>query len=62
VSESKTGLVVWGLLPIVLLVAVALFVARSDLLNLLRAAPPVEEITFDRVTLAEGEIAMRSSL
>jgi zinc transporter ZupT len=42
----------------VLLAAVALFVARSDLLNLLRAAPPVEEITFDRVTLAEGEIAI----
>jgi zinc transporter ZupT len=43
---------------VALVAAVAVFVARSDLLSLLRAAPPVEEITFDRVTLASGEIAI----
>ncbi len=57
-SASKRGLVAWGLLPVALVAAVAVFVARSDLLSLLRAAPPVEEITFDRVTLASGEIAI----
>jgi zinc transporter ZupT len=58
VSAANKALVAWGLFPIVLLAAVAVFVARSDLLNLLREAPPVEEITFDRVTLADGEISI----
>jgi zinc transporter ZupT len=58
VSKVKSGLVAWGLLPVALVVAVAVFVARSDLLSLLRAAPPVEEITFDRVTVANGGITI----
>ncbi len=57
-SKVKSGLVAWGLLPVALVVAVAVFVARSDLLSLLRAAPPVEEITFDRVTVANGGITI----
>lgn len=51
-------LVAWGLLPLVLLAAVAVVVVKSDLLRILRPAPPVEEITFDRVTLHPGRIAI----
>lgn len=48
---------VWGLLPLVLLGLLALVVARGGLLDFLRrGVPPVEELTFDRVTLAPNSI------
>ena len=58
-SDSKAALVGWGILPIVLLTAVAVAVTNTGLLELLRPAPPVEEIAFERVSLAPGEITIR---
>ena len=58
-SESKAALVGWGLLPIVLLTVVAVAVTNTGLLELLRPAPPVEEIAFERVSLAPGEITLQ---
>ncbi len=58
-SNSKAALVGWGLLPIVLLTAVAVAVTNTGLLDVLRPAPPVEEIAFERVTLAPGEIKIQ---
>ncbi|MCH8144173.1 MAG: metal transporter [Gemmatimonadetes bacterium] len=58
-SDSKAALVGWGLLPIVLLTAVAVAVTNTGLLELLRPAPPVEEIAFERVSLAPGEITIQ---
>ena len=58
-SDSKVALVGWGLLPIVLLTAVAVAVTNTGLLDLLRPAPPVEEIAFERVSLAPGEITIQ---
>ncbi|MBI2402215.1 MAG: metal transporter [Gemmatimonadetes bacterium] len=47
----------WGLLPIALLAALSLVVARGDVIEFLRrGVPPVEELTFDRVTLAPNTI------
>lgn len=47
----------WGLLPLVLLGVLALVVARGPLIEFLRrGVPPVEELTFDRVTLAPNLI------
>jgi zinc transporter ZupT len=49
----------WALLPLVLLAALAVMVARGGLLDFLRAgAPPVEELTFERVTLAPGSMRL----
>ena len=49
----------WALLPLVLLAALAVMVARGGLLDFLRAgAPPVEELTFERVTLAPGNLRL----
>lgn len=58
-SDSKAALVGWGLLPIVLLTVVAVAVTNTGLLELLRPAPPVEEIAFERVSLAPGEITLQ---
>ncbi len=58
-SNSKAALVGWGLLPIVLLAVVAVAVINTGLLDVLRPAPPVEEIAFERVTLAPGEIKIQ---
>lgn len=58
-SNLKAALVGWGLLPIVLLTVVAVAVTNSGLLELLRPAPPVEEIAFERVSLAPGEITLQ---
>jgi zinc transporter ZupT len=50
---------VWALLPLGLLAVLALAVARGGLLDFLRAgAPPVESLTFDRVTLAPGVLRL----
>jgi zinc transporter ZupT len=52
VSGERATLWGWGALPLVLLAAAALLLARTDLLDFLRrGAPPVEELTFDRVEL-----------
>jgi zinc transporter ZupT len=49
----------WALLPLVLLAALAVMVARGGLLGFLRGgAPPVEELTFERVTLAPGSMRL----
>lgn len=46
--------------PLVLLGALAVLVVRGGLLrSLASGAPPIEEITFDRVTLRSGEIVLR---
>ena len=58
-SNSKAALVGWGLLPIVLLTVVAVVVTNTGLLDILRPAPPVEEIAFERVSLAPGEITLQ---
>lgn len=58
-SDSKAALVGWGLLPIVLLTVVAVAVTNTGLLELLRPAPPVEEIAFERVSLAPGKITLQ---
>lgn len=50
------ALIGWGLLPVVLLVLVGLMLSNTNLLDVLRPVPPVEELTYDRVVLAPGEI------
>lgn len=51
---------VWVLLPLGLLAALAVTVARGGLLDFLRAgAPPVEELVFERVSLAPGTIRVQ---
>ncbi len=58
-TGSKAALVGWGLLPIVLLTVVAVIMTKIRLLEVLRTAPPVEEIAFERVSLAPGEITLQ---
>ena len=58
-TGSKAALVGWGLLPIVLLTVVAVIMTKTRLLEVLRTAPPVEEIAFERVSLAPGEITLQ---
>ncbi len=58
-TGSRAGLFGWGLLPIALLAVVAVVVVSTNLLEVLRSAPPVEEIAFERVALAPGEITLR---
>ena len=55
---TRTGrLWFWGLLPIALLAALSLVVARGEVIEFLRrGVPPVEELTFDRVSLAPNTI------
>jgi zinc transporter ZupT len=51
---------VWLLLPLGLLAALSVMVARGGLLDFLRAgAPPVEELVFERVTLSPGVIRVQ---
>ena len=58
-TNSKAALVGWGLLPVVLLTVVAVVVTNTGLLDVLRPAPPVEEIAFERVSLAPGGITLQ---
>ncbi len=58
-SDSKAALVGWGLLPVVLLTVVAVVVTNTGLLELLRPTPPVEEIAFERVSLAPDKITVQ---
>lgn len=54
---AKPRVWIWGLLPLVLLGLLSLIVAKGGLLDFLRrGVPPVEELTFDRVTLAPNTI------
>ena len=55
---ARTGkLWFWGLLPVALLTALSLVVARGGVIEFLRrGVPPVEELTFDRVSLAPNTI------
>ncbi|OGU33713.1 MAG: hypothetical protein A3K13_12455 [Gemmatimonadetes bacterium RIFCSPLOWO2_12_FULL_68_9] len=55
---TRTGrLWFWGLLPVVLLAALSLVVVRGDVIAFLRrGVPPVEELTFERVSLAPNVI------
>ncbi len=56
-SASRRALLGWGLLPLILLAATVLLLARTDLIEFMRqGAPPVEELTFDRVTLEPNRI------
>lgn len=51
-SASRRSLLAWGIAPLVLLAATALLLARTDVLEFLRrGAPPVEDLTFERVVL-----------
>jgi zinc transporter ZupT len=56
VRRNVGALIGWGLLPVVLLVLVGLMLSNTNLLDVLRPVPPVEELTYDRVVLAPGEI------
>jgi len=49
----------WALLPLALLAALSVTVARGGLLDYLRGGvPPVEELTFERVTLRPGQLSV----
>ena len=58
-TGSKAALVGWGLLPLALLAVVAVIMTNTRLLEVLRPVPPVEEIAFERVSLAPGEITLQ---
>ncbi|HEX9631165.1 MAG TPA: hypothetical protein VGA02_01780 [Gemmatimonadales bacterium] len=48
---------VWALVPVALLAALSVAVVRGGLLEFMRAGvPPVEELTFERVTLRPGSL------
>jgi zinc transporter ZupT len=55
---TRTGrLWLWGLLPVALLAALSLLVTRGQVIEFLRrGVPPVEELTFERVSLAPNTI------
>jgi zinc transporter ZupT len=56
---ERRALFGWGILPVILLGLVAVIVARADLVDFLRrGAPPVEELTFDRVLLEPHRITV----
>ncbi len=58
--SPKAKLWLWGLLPVALLGGLSLVVANTGLLDFLRrGVPPVEELTFDRVTLAPDMITVQ---
>ncbi len=49
----------WALLPLVLLVGLSALLVRGGLLEFLRrGVPPVEQLSFERVRLASGEIEL----
>ncbi len=55
--SDRRQLWLWGLAPLALLAALSLVVANTGILEFLRrGVPPVEELTFDRVTLAPNLI------
>lgn len=57
--SPRAKLWLWGLLPLALLAALSLVVANTGLLEFLRrGVPPVEQLTFDRVSLAPDVITV----
>ncbi len=55
--SPRSRLWLWGLTPLVLLAALSVVVANTGVLEFLRrGVPPLEELTFDRVTLAPNQI------
>lgn len=57
--SERRRLWLWGGLPLVLLAGLAALVASTGLIDTLRSdAPPVEQLTFDRVTLAPNTISV----
>ena len=56
-SASRRALLGWGALPLALLAITVLLLTRVDLIGFMRqGAPPVEELSFDRVTLEPNRI------
>lgn len=56
-TESRRHLWFWAVFPLLLIGALAVVVTNTGVLEFVRrGVPPVEELTFDRVTLAENEI------
>lgn len=56
-TESRRSLWFWAILPVLLIAALSVVVANTGVLEFVRrGVPPVEELTFDRVTLAENQI------
>jgi len=57
VSTARPRTWIWALLPVALLAVLSVIVLRGNLLQFLRRGlPPVEELTFDRVTLGPNKI------
>ena len=53
-SEGRGPLWFWALLPVVLIAALSLVVAKTGITDFMRrGVPPVEALTFERVTLAK---------
>lgn len=53
----RRQLLVWGFLPLVLLAALSMVLLRGGFIDFLRqGVPPVEELSFSRVTLRPGKI------
>ncbi len=58
-SESKSSLWFWALLPLALLMGLSVLIANTGLLDFMRrGVPPIEELTFDRVTLSPNLIRL----
>ena len=56
-TDNPRGGWVWALLPLLLLAVVAGLFVRSNLVDFFRRGmPPVEELTFERVSLAPGHV------
>lgn len=56
-SEAREKIWMWALLPVLLIGALAVLVTNTGLLEFLRrGVPPVEELSFDRVTLSPNMI------
>ncbi len=57
--SDRRRLWVWGLLPLVLLAVLSAALVQGGLLEFLRrGVPPVEQLSFERVRLAPGEIEL----
>lgn len=58
-TEGRGKLWLLGLLPVALVAALSLLVANTGIVDFLRRGlPPVEELTFDRVSLGQDEITL----
>ncbi len=58
-TQRSTPLWFWGLLPVFMLAVLSLVLVRTGILDFLRRGlPPIEELTFERVTLAPSLITL----